>query len=51
MAFSRIIYCKFTVESAYEKILKSINIWRSYRQESWSSQALCAPGHCPPERW
>jgi len=32
------IYCKFTVESAYERILRSVNIWRSYRQESRLSQ-------------
>jgi len=28
------IYCKFTVESAYERILISVNIWQSYRKES-----------------
>jgi len=28
------IYCKFTVESAYGRILKSVNIWQSYRQKS-----------------
>jgi len=26
-------------------------IWLSYRQESWLSQSLCVPGHCPAERW
>jgi len=31
------IYCIFTVGSAYERILKSVNIWWSYRQESWLS--------------
>jgi len=44
------IYCKFTVASAYERILKSVNIWQSYRQESWLSHVLCVPGHCPAER-
>jgi len=34
VAFSMTIYCKFTVESAYERILRSFNIWRSYRQQS-----------------
>jgi len=28
VAFTMTIYCKFTVESAYERILKSVNIWR-----------------------
>jgi len=28
------IYCKFTVESAYERILISVNIWQSYRKET-----------------
>jgi len=45
------IYCKFTVESPYEKIIKSVNIWQSYRQENWLSHALCAPGHCFAEKW
>jgi len=45
------VYCKFTVESDCERILKSVNIWRSYRQESWLSHVLCAPWHCPTERW
>jgi len=27
-------YCKFTVESDYERILKSVNIWRNYRQKA-----------------
>jgi len=44
------IYYKFTVESAYERILKSVNIWWSCRQESWLSHVVCAPGHCPAER-
>jgi len=45
------IYCKFTVESAYERILKPVNFWRSCRQESWLSHVLFASGHCPAERW
>jgi len=35
----------------YERILKSVNIWRSYRQGSWLSHALSVSGHCPTERW
>jgi len=38
------IYCKFSVESAYERILKSVNIW-------WKLLARkCPSGHCPAER-
>jgi len=33
------------------KKLRPVNIWLSYRQESWLSRALCVPGHCPVERW
>jgi len=44
------IYCKFTVESAYEAVLKSVNVWQSYRQESCLSHVPCVPGHCPAER-
>jgi len=39
-----IIYYKFTFESVHERILKSVNIWRSYRQESWLSDILCDLG-------
>jgi len=28
VAFSMTIYCKLTVESVYERILRSVNIWR-----------------------
>jgi len=45
------IYCKFTVDTAYDRILKSVNIWQSYRQESWLSHVLCTPGHCNAGRW
>jgi len=34
------IYCKFTAESACERILRSVNIWLSYGQESSLPQAL-----------
>jgi len=34
VAFSVTIYCKFTVDYDYERILKSVDIWRSYRQEN-----------------
>jgi len=30
-----------------KKFLKSVNIWRSYRQQGWLSHTLCAPGRCP----
>jgi len=43
------IYCKFTAESACKRILKSVNIWLSYRQESWLPHALSVSGHCPAE--
>jgi len=44
MALSMTIYCKFTVESAYERILKSVNLWRSNSQAARVivSRALCA---------
>jgi len=51
MAFSMMINCKFAVGRAYERVLKSVNIWRSYRQESWLSHMFRAPEHCPAERW
>jgi len=50
MAFLTKICCKFTVASARKRILRSVNIWQSYRQESWLSHVLCAPQHCPAER-
>jgi len=34
VAFSTKIYGKFTVEYGVKK-LRSVNIWLSYRQESW----------------
>jgi len=34
VAFSMQIYCKFTAESACRRILRSLNIWLSYMQES-----------------
>jgi len=51
VAFSTKIYCKFTAECACKRILRSLNIRRSYRQESWSPHALSVSGHCPDERW
>jgi len=45
------VYWKFNVESDCERILKSVNIWLRYRQESWLSHVLCAPRHCPAKRW
>jgi len=45
------IYCKFTAEPACRRILRSVNIWLSYRQESWSPHSLSVSGHCPAERW
>jgi len=36
--------------STLVKILRPVNIWLSYSQESWLSHALCVPGHCPAER-
>jgi len=40
-----LILCyKLTAESAWKEFLKSANIWRSYRYESWLSQTPCAPG-------
>jgi len=32
-------------------MLRSVNIWLSYRQESWLPHALSVSGHCPAERW
>jgi len=29
------------------KILRPVNIWLSYMQESLLSRALCVPGHSP----
>jgi len=51
VAFSTEIYCKFTAESACKRILRSANIWLSYRQESWLSHMLSVSGHYPAERW
>jgi len=51
VVFSTKLYCKFNGESAYNRILRSVNIWLSYRQESWSPHALSVSGHCPAERW
>jgi len=42
MAFSTKIYCKFTNECARKRIFRSVNIWLSYRQESWLPHALSA---------
>jgi len=50
MAFSNKIYCKFTAECACKRIFRSVNIWLSYRQESWLPHMLSA-GHCPAKRW
>jgi len=53
MAFRTKICCKITVASACTRILRSVNIWRSYRQGSWLSHALWAytpavgSGHYP----
>jgi len=44
------VYCKFTVECGCKRILMSVNIWLSYRQESWLPHALSVSGHCPAER-
>jgi len=44
-------YCKFTAESGYRGILRSVNIWLSCMQESSLSHALSVSGHCPAERW
>jgi len=34
------------------KYLRSVNIWRNYRQESWLSRAPCAMGTVPcAQRW
>jgi len=44
------IYCKLTA-GVLRRILRSVNIWRSYRQESWSPHALSVSGNCPAERW
>jgi len=46
-----VIYCKFTAQSACKRILRPVNIWPSYRQESWLPHVLSVPGHCPAERW
>jgi len=51
VAFSTKIYRKFTAEWACKRILRSINIWLSYRQESWLPHGLSVCGHCPAERW
>jgi len=51
VAFSTKVYCKFTAESACKRILRSVNSWLSYRQESWLPHALSVSGHCPVERW
>jgi len=45
------IYCKFTAESACRRIIRSVNIWLNYSQESWLPHALSVSGHCPAERW
>jgi len=45
---------KLTANSLFSmlvKILRPVNIWLSYRPQSWLSNALCVPGHCPAERW
>jgi len=34
------IYCKFTAESACKRILRSVNVWLSYRKEIWFPHAL-----------
>jgi len=34
VAFSTKIYCKFTAKFACRRILRSVNIWLIYRQES-----------------
>jgi len=51
VALSTKIYCKFTAESACRRIITSVNIWLSYRQESWLPYALSVSGHCPTKRW
>jgi len=51
VAFSTKIYCKFTAEYACERTLRSVNIWLSYRRESWLPYALSVSEHCPTERW
>jgi len=38
------IYFKFADESDDERISRSVNIWRSYRQESWLSHTLNVRG-------
>jgi len=34
MAFAIKIYCKFTVKSAYGRVLRSVDIRKSYRQKA-----------------
>jgi len=34
-----LLYYKFTVELAGERISKSVNIWQSYRQECYLSRS------------
>jgi len=38
------IHC--SAECACKIILRSVNIWLSYRQESWLPHALSVSGHC-----
>lgn len=43
----QLVYYEFNAECAGERFLKSMNIWRNYRQEGLLSHTPCAPGHCP----
>jgi len=51
VAFSTEIYYKFTAESACKIILRSVNSWLSYGQESWLPHAFNVSEYCPAERW
>jgi len=33
--FDRLFHCKFSTQFAGERIFKSVNIWRSYKQNGW----------------
>ena len=45
------IYCKFTVESVYERILKSRQHLANLQARKLTVHVQCAPGHCTAERW
>ena len=35
LTFDGLLHYKFTIQSAFDRIFKLVNIWRSYRQNGW----------------